>query len=46
MKMYPVEEQLLQAAEQTDGRMEGNADMTNLIVTFRNFWNASKMCKV
>jgi hypothetical protein len=38
MKIRPVAAELFQAYEQTGGRM----DMTELIVAFRNFANASK----
>jgi len=37
MKIYPVG-----AEFHTDGRTDGPTDMTKLIVTFRNFSNASK----
>ena len=39
MKIRPV------VAERTDGQTEGQADMTKLIVVFRNFANAPKNAK-
>ena len=37
--------ELLQAEGQTDRRTDGRADMTKLIVAFRNFENAPKTVK-
>ena len=35
---------MLLADRRTDGRAEGQKDMTKLIVAFRNFANAPKKC--
>ena len=40
MKIRPVGAELFRADRLTDGRMEGQTDMTKLTVTFRNFSNA------
>jgi hypothetical protein len=42
MKIRPVGAELFHADRQTDGRTEGQTDMTKLTVTFRNFANAPK----
>jgi len=42
MKIRPVEAELFRAIGRTDGQTE----VTNLIVAFRNFANAPKKCKV
>jgi len=40
VKIRPVGDELFHKDRRTDGRMEGQTDMTKLIVTFRNFSNA------
>ena len=45
VKIRPVGAKLFRADEQTDGRMDGQMDMTKLIVALRNFANAPKMQK-
>ena len=42
MKIRPMEAKLFQVDRQTDGQTDGRADMTKLIVLFRNFENAPK----
>ena len=42
MKIHPVEAELFHA----DGRIDGQTDVTNLIVAFRNFANVPKKGKV
>ena len=38
--------ELFYADGRTGGRTEGQTDVTNLIVTYRNFANAPKKCKL
>jgi hypothetical protein len=42
VKIRPVGAKLFRADEQTDRRMDGQMDMTKLIVALRNFANAPK----
>ena len=43
MKIRPVGSELFSADGQTNGRTDGQTDLTKLIVAFRNFANESKM---
>jgi hypothetical protein len=43
MKICPVEAELFPAEGWTDGRTDGQTDMKNLTVAFRNSANASKI---
>ena len=42
IKIYPV---VTSCSMRTDGQKDRRPDMANLIVTFRNFANATKKCE-
>jgi len=46
VKICPVVTELLHADRQNEGRTDGRADMTKLIMTFHNFAKAPKNCKM